>query len=305
MDIMLPIGARIQMDLGFYRIPSIRGFQCFLVIVEARTSYRWCFLCCSKHTPINLCKWFIKHARKVFGFSIVGVRTDSGGELWGCKKFWNDLAEECHVLVEPTGDANSASNGKSERSIGLLGTQAQLLVYMSDLDLVFWCFAILHDCLLLNLRPRGARVCPFTEIFGTDAMINGLRIFGSHLYEVDRHYNRRPDSATKKGSWLGLHGTPQICVFIDATTKFFGYAHHYVVDELDLHLLPAARSPAARMLAGDPLPPAAAEDIQIELTKLELDLSPWLTNTMVNYHVPDYPTSRSFGFVLHPHEGFN
>jgi hypothetical protein len=77
--LFLPIGARLQMDFGFYNIPSIRGFTCFLAVVEAKTSYRWCFLRRSKHPPINLSTWFINHARKIFGFNVVAIRTDGGG----------------------------------------------------------------------------------------------------------------------------------------------------------------------------------------------------------------------------------
>jgi hypothetical protein len=36
--LFLPLGARLQMDFGFYKIPSICGFTCFLVIVELRST---------------------------------------------------------------------------------------------------------------------------------------------------------------------------------------------------------------------------------------------------------------------------
>jgi hypothetical protein len=36
---LLPIGARIQLDFGFYKIDSIRGFRSFLMCIESRTSY--------------------------------------------------------------------------------------------------------------------------------------------------------------------------------------------------------------------------------------------------------------------------
>jgi hypothetical protein len=192
------------------------------------------------------------------------------------------------------------------KRIGILGVQAQLLLCMSALDVIFWCFAILHGTLLLNLRPRAdGSLCPFTEAFGIDAMISALRIFGSLVYQVDRRYTRRrPESATKKGVWLGLHGTPQMCVFMDNLTKKFNYAHHYTVDKLDLHKLPSDRSPAARMLAGDPIPADASDNIREELSQLEPDISPWLTDSLVNHHIPHNPPGKTFGFVLHPHPGF-
>jgi hypothetical protein len=129
----------------------------------------------SKHPLINLCAWFIKHAHTVFGFGVVVICTDGRGELWGSKKWRNQLVKECQVIIQPTGKENSASNGKSERSIGVLGVQAKLLLCMSGLNLIFWCFAILYGTLLLNLRPRkGERLCTFTEVFSTEAMIDTL-----------------------------------------------------------------------------------------------------------------------------------
>jgi hypothetical protein len=42
-------------------------------------------------------------------------------------------------------------------------------------------------------------------------------------------------------------------------------AHHYIVDELDLHTILSDRSPVACMLAVDPLPVDALDIIQQEL----------------------------------------
>ena len=91
---------------------------------------------------------------------------------------------------------------------------------------------------------------------------------------------------------------------MDQLTKRFNYGHHYIVDEFDLHKHPCNRSPAARMLAGDPLPADAADNIREDLTLLEPDISPWLSDSLVNFHIPHDPPGKTFGFVLHPHPGF-
>jgi hypothetical protein len=69
---------------------------------------------------------------------------------------------------------------------------------------------------------------------------------------------------------------------MDQITKRFNYAHHYIVDELDLHKLPSDGSPAARMLAGNPLPVNSVDTICQELSQLEPDISPWLTDSLIN-----------------------
>jgi hypothetical protein len=52
---LLPIGARLQMDLGFFKVPSICGFKCFLMCVEARTSYIWAYPSKQKAANQNYC----------------------------------------------------------------------------------------------------------------------------------------------------------------------------------------------------------------------------------------------------------
>jgi hypothetical protein len=93
----------------------------------------------------------------------------------------------------------------------------------------------------------------------------------------------------KKGIWLGLHGTAAICIYMDVNTKQFGYAHHYVVDELDLNKLPGDCNPAARLLAIQPLPTDTLPHLQEQLVQIEPGISPWLTHTLINYHLDGIP----------------
>jgi hypothetical protein len=45
----------------------------------------------------------------------------------------------------------------------------------------------------------------------------------------------------------------------------------------------------------------SADTICQELSQLEPDISPWLTDSLINYHVPRTPPGKTFGFVFHPH----
>jgi hypothetical protein len=131
-----------------------------------------------------------------------------------------------------------------EESIPPAGVTTQLLLGMTNLEVVFWCFALLHGIILLNVRPNAeSGVSPFEALFKKTPNLMSLRIFGSLMYKVDRRLTRcRPDSATRSCIWLGLHGTQAICNYMDQITKCLGYAHHYVVDELDSATLPSWRS---------------------------------------------------------------
>jgi hypothetical protein len=50
---LLSVGARIQLDLGFYKVESIRGFKCFLMAVEAHTPYHWHVSVATSVPPLN------------------------------------------------------------------------------------------------------------------------------------------------------------------------------------------------------------------------------------------------------------
>jgi hypothetical protein len=147
---LLPIGARLETDLGFYNVELVRGLTCFLMCFESHTSYRWAYLRRNKKPPIKLAVSFAKYLRRYFGFPVCVIRTDGGGELWGSLLLRKTLGEMDHpVLMEPTGAETSSANGKAERSIGLAGMTTQLLLGMSNLEVIFWCFALLHGVILV------------------------------------------------------------------------------------------------------------------------------------------------------------
>jgi hypothetical protein len=48
-------------------------------------------------------------------------------------------------------------------------------------------------------------------------------------------------------------------------------------------------NPAARLLAGVPLPVDTLPSLQTQLMELEPDISPWLSDTLVNFHLDGLP----------------
>jgi hypothetical protein len=60
-------GVRYAADFAFVKTASIRGYTCFLVLVEEDSSYLWFFARRSKQPPVSLLKWFIADVRKKLG----------------------------------------------------------------------------------------------------------------------------------------------------------------------------------------------------------------------------------------------
>jgi hypothetical protein len=183
MTTLLPIGARLQLDLGSYKVNYIRGFKCFLMCAESRKSYIWAYLRLNKKPPIKLIVWFIKYLLRYFGLSVCVLRTYGGGELWGSMQLRQTLeAMEPPVMMEPTGAETSSANGKAERSIGIAGVTTQILLGMTNLEVIFWCFALLCGAILLNIRPHSeSGISPFEALFKKKPNLTSFRIFVSTM----------------------------------------------------------------------------------------------------------------------------
>jgi hypothetical protein len=182
----LPIGVRFHGDFGFYNTISVRGVTCFLLLTEAVTGYKWIFCRRSKHPPINLLLWFIRQLRQRLGVTFAVLRTNGGGELWGCKELCDCRTQKGQCNMEPTGAYNSAANGMAERGIGVVCVQAQICLYALGLDVQYRCFPLSHATVLCTMRP-----CLQTEISSHEAFLkkvpnySNLAIWGSPVYVVD------------------------------------------------------------------------------------------------------------------------
>jgi hypothetical protein len=182
--------ARFHMDFGFFNVPSVRGFNSFLVIVEAVTSYTWVFLCRNKNPPIALWIWFREYITKTYRVPALAWRTDDGGELWGSSAFRVAVTSQ-HCVMESTGGYNSASNGKAETRVKACKNTTFSLLYMSGQPRNYWCFALMHGCGLLNMRPfSDGREPSFEQWTGRSVDISHCRIFGSGTHAVIQRKTR-------------------------------------------------------------------------------------------------------------------
>jgi hypothetical protein len=77
-----------------------------------------------------------------------------------------------------------------------------------------------------------------------------------------------------------------------------------VVDELDTAALPGDRSLAAKVLSSLTTDGPLTELLQEDLLSLEPDVSPWVSDKLVNHFVPSLPPGHHFGFSTPEDENF-
>jgi hypothetical protein len=88
-------------------------------------------------------------------------------------------------------------------------------------------------------------------------------------------------------------------------TKSLGYTHHYVVDELNRATLLGDRSLDAKVLSRFTTDGHIADLLRDDSMPLEPDVSPWLSNTLVNHFVPAIPPGHHFGFSTYADANFS
>jgi hypothetical protein len=118
-------GQHFRCDFGFMKgtgyckkddegctITSIDGHRTYFLIVDRKTRYIWVFLNKTKSPPIKIIAQFLReHGNPVAPRRT--IRSDKGGELWGCQAF-QDAIQEAGYILEPTAPYAPFQNGMAE-----------------------------------------------------------------------------------------------------------------------------------------------------------------------------------------------
>ena len=262
----------------------------------------WVFLHRSKHPPIQLMVWFITHLlhhQLQLAFSV--LRTDGGGELYGSQAFRSALAQ-IHVQTETTGGYNAAPNGPPETGGGLIKRTMRCLLVMGGQEPNYWCFAAPFFQTLENIRSRRKEDYRSNHagIYGKEATYDHLCILFSMVYIlVSRASHRRQDPLRRAtpGLFLGYQGTGRVLIYRDEA-KQIRYAHHAVIDELQVALDPAARSPAARLLHSLSLGIPFKDDLSVAINELDITPSRWTHAGLTTETLPSLGPNGELGLLL-------
>ena len=239
--------------------------------------------------------WFIRRVRLHLQYPFNVLRVDHAGELYNNIAFREALAK-IHCHVETTGGYSSHANGRAERSIGLLGTTTQCLLYGGGRDVTFWCYAITHACLLQGLRTSHDGMTTHERFFGVKPSLERLSVWNSRVYCVDRRPTRnRPDSYTRKGYFLGYLGCMHVITYLSDTGKVLG-ARNVEIDELQLDLPIKNRSPYAQFLSNqENVDINHKQDLQKAISELIPDSSPWINAKLAQHFIEYISINREFG----------
>jgi hypothetical protein len=120
-----------------------------------------------------------------------------------------------HGLIPRSSPAyTQAMNGLAERTIGTLKNMARTCMEAANLPKKFWPAAMLHAIYLRNRCPSSALHgdTPYFRLFGKQADIANLRVFGVDAFVMDLSPTRKStDPKAKKGTFVGYSATSPAC----------------------------------------------------------------------------------------------
>ena len=254
-------GQMFHMDFGFVRgsefkekeedgriVTSRDGYNAYLIIVDKYSGYTWIMLARSKDPPIEFVRSFL-NTHKDRNCSLIKVRTDQGGELWGSHDF-QEVIQESKCVLEPTGAGDPAQNGKAEAPNKTYGKMMRSMLDNAGLGPEFWSYALLHAVYVKNRLPHSShqmRKSPYEAYSGIKPNLSLLRVWGCRVIVKDPQLRKaKLDSNTSRGIFLRYTATDKNIVFLDVDTNMEKIASHVVFDEANYSI--GSNTPGSKIL---------------------------------------------------------
>nr|KYP40999.1 Retrovirus-related Pol polyprotein from transposon TNT 1-94 [Cajanus cajan] len=167
----------IHVDIwGPYATPSVLGHKYFLTIVDDKSRFTWIRLMQNKNETRQHLLNFITFTETQFHKTIKIIRSDNGQEfnmpqLYASKGIIHQLS-----CVE-----TPQQNGVVERKHQHILNIARSLLLQSHLPLSYWCFAVKHAVMIINILPsyKLHNLSPSNIFYNKEPDISHLRVFGS------------------------------------------------------------------------------------------------------------------------------
>ena len=196
---------------GPISVPSISGSRYFITFIDDYTQYLVTYMMKNKDEALPKFKEYVAMAETLFGYKVIKVRTDNGGEY--VSKVFDDFLKERGTQDEHTVPYSPQQNGTAERSNRTLMEKVRSMLYHSNLPLRFWAEALATATYVKNRSPTSTlEETPYERWNGTKPDVSNLRVFGCKAYA------HVPDEKRKK-----LDKKSQKCIFVGYPKGVKGY----------------------------------------------------------------------------------
>ena len=133
--------------------------------------------------------------------------------------------------MESTGEYSSDLLGRDERQHRTLGEMVRSMLYISNLEAKYWCFAIMYA---VYIKRRWCNyphtLTPYELWFKKKPSFNDVHIFGAPVTIVPDEA-KKEDGKNKIGFFLGFASTSAVVLYQDIDTKSFSRARHGRVND--------------------------------------------------------------------------
>ena len=151
---------------------------------------------------------------RVKGKIIITIRSDRGGEYLSYE-FGLHL-KQCEIVSLLTPPGTPQHNGVSERHNRTLLDIVQSMMYLTDLPLLFWGYALETVAFTLNRAPlKSVKTTPYELWFGKKPKLSFLKVWGCDAYVK----KLQPDKLEPKS---------EKCVFIGYPKETVGYTFYHI-----------------------------------------------------------------------------
>lgn len=291
---LLKPGQQMHMDFYFVPVVSIRGNIAMLCIKCAHTKKAWCFPCPNKRTPLDIVSFFIRFLEKD-GIYILEIRVDEDGALANSTEFCKMLHVN-GIALQTTGGYSSDLNGNVEILNKTLKRGTGALLANAGLKDVFWCYAAIHFCNLINYMSynHDKTMTVFQAWYGKRPHWKNFRVFGSDIYVVNENTSKNSLTKATRHIFLGWGTSTSTIHYLDPQNDEIKRARHAYFDDYSSSIPEADLTPGARLIRNTSLETIPIDTNVINLHTVE-HTNPFTNNKLHHLEI-DMTCCSSYPF---------
>ena len=247
------VGNLLHMDITFFDVTSIRGFNCSINIIDAKSRKLWGFLSSAKRLPLRIFKYFL-HALTKEGKDIHEIRIDEEGAIARSAEFTNMIIEDFPgIKINTTGGYASWLNGKIERPHETIKNGTRATLYDAGRDNTFWCYASTDVIRKYNCTLHSSTGdCPDFLWYGIRPSIHQLLPWGCIIYP-HTHDTKALAHRRAEGYYFGITNSNSLVEWFDPCTQSVKHCNTASFDEFRTHIGTDPPMPGALAIGGQPL----------------------------------------------------